>query len=118
MTAPKRGDRVRVEYDAEFRERETAVGPYVLVGGSGYYVPPGATVTVLQPAWKVGDVLDYVSQLVSLPACVVVITHDRDNPSINVATGRGTFKRPGIAGEFDARTLRRPVRILHAGGHS
>lgn len=58
MTAPKRGDRVHVEYDATYLEN--LGNEHELLVGNGmfeYVAPEYATFTVLPPVVKVGDVL-------------------------------------------------------------
>jgi hypothetical protein len=61
MTAPKRGDKVRVTYEAVY------LHPYLygdgreqIVSGSGdrhVMVPADATIEVIEPTWEAGDVV-------------------------------------------------------------
>jgi hypothetical protein len=63
MTAPKEGDRVRVEYEAVYRRGPSKDGSHIVevrIGTEDDYwagVPGDATLTVLAPPVKVGDVV-------------------------------------------------------------
>lgn len=78
MSEPKKGDRVRVTFDGTVvnqcrmgwgKEFHVAVA----IGGFDFCIPEAATVEVLRPPVKVGDVIETREQLDALPSRTAVV---------------------------------------------
>lgn len=83
-TRPRRGDKVHVEYDAEYGEPEgSPVCYYVKVRGLGWRVPPTAKITLIQRNWQINDVVENSEDYLSLPIGSVLVP---DNPHAPVLT--------------------------------
>jgi hypothetical protein len=108
-TTPKKGDRVRVTYEAEYVETGYHAGHIVAfdVKGDAYRagVPKGATIEVLTPPVKVGDEITSERQLEALPFGSTVVSADHLTAvrwSGGWRTISGEVKASSIASFWDA----------------